>query len=144
MKPAVLFLCTGNSCRSQMAEGWLRSIAGEHCDVFSAGMKPSHLHPLAVQMMREVGLDISKQYSKSLADLSDRSFAFVITVCDNAQESCPIFPGSTTRLHWSFEDPAGVVGSEEFILKTFRKVRDEIREHILEFAKELPAKLQSS
>ena len=137
----VLFLCTGNSCRSQIAEGWLRHIAGERVEVCSAGTKPVGLNPAAVAVMREAGIDISDQKSKHVEEFSGQDFLFVITVCDAALESCPVFPGALYQLHWSFEDPAAAKGSEEEKLAVFRRVRDEIGDRVREFAeRELPAR----
>jgi arsenate reductase (thioredoxin) len=130
----VLFLCTGNSCRSQMAEGWLRHYAGAHADAFSAGTKPAGLNPMAVAVMREAGVDISGQRSKRVDDVISQDFLFVITVCDAAREVCPVFPGALYQLHWSFEDPATAVGPEEERLEVFRRVRDEIGAKVREFA----------
>lgn len=127
MKSRVLILCTGNSARSQMAEGLLRHDAGEGFEVASAGVAPSHVRPEAIQVMNEVGIDISGHRSKSVDEFTGQDFDYVITVCDNANEQCPIFPGKTERIHWSFEDPAVVQGDEETRLATFRRVRDEIR-----------------
>jgi arsenate reductase (thioredoxin) len=126
-KQRVLILCTGNSARSQMAEGLLRDIAGDRFEVESAGVAPSVVRPEAVQVMSEIGIDISTHRSKSVDEFSGAHFAYVITVCDNANESCPVFPGKTTRIHWSFDDPAAVEGSENLRLEVFRRVRDEIR-----------------
>ena len=130
----VLFLCTGNSCRSQMAEGWLRHLAGERADVFSAGTKPAGLNPTAVAVMREAGLDISKQRSKHLDEVIKQDFLFVVTVCDSAREACPVFPGALYQMHWSFEDPAAASGTEAERLQVFRRVRDEIGAQVREFA----------
>jgi len=130
----VLFLCTGNSCRSQMAEGWLRHFAGERADVFSAGTKPAGLNPMATAVMREAGVDISRHTSKHVDSLIDQDFLFVITVCDSAREACPVFPGALYQLHWSFEDPAATAGTDEDRLTVFRRVRDEIKERVREFA----------
>ena len=126
MKTKVLFLCTGNSCRSQMAEGFLRAYAGDVYEAHSAGTKPSTVNPLAVNVMREVGIDISEQRSKNVTDYLGLHFPLVVTVCDNAKEHCPIFPGPCLREHWPFEDPAEATGTEEQRLAMFRKVRDEI------------------
>ena len=126
MKTRVLILCTGNSARSQMAEGWLRAIAGDRYDVFSAGTRPSVVNPLAIAAMRERGIDISSHRSKSLNEYLDQPFEYVITVCDQAAEACPIFPGPAHRIHWSFPDPAAVEGSDEQRLAAFRSVRDAI------------------
>lgn len=126
MKLRVLILCTGNSARSQMAEGLLRELAGDKMDVFSAGTHPSVVNPLAIQAMQERGIDISHHRSKSVNEFLNSPFDFVITVCDNAAERCPIFPGPAKRIHWSFPDPAAAQGSEEQRLQVFRTVRNEI------------------
>ena len=127
-KLRVLILCTGNSARSQMAEGILRHDGGENFAVFSAGTKASLVRPEAIQVMSEIGLDISGHRSKNVEEFSGQEFDFVITVCDHANEICPVFPGQTQRIHHSFEDPPVLeVGSEEFRLAIFRRVRDEIR-----------------
>jgi arsenate reductase (thioredoxin) len=126
----VLFLCTHNSARSQMAEGLLRHLAGDRFEVHSAGTEATHIRPLAMQAMDEVGVDISGQESKTLDRYLDESFDYVVTVCDEANEACPFFPGAKERLHWSFEDPSQAVGSEDERLAVFRRVRDAIREHI--------------
>ena len=123
----VLILCTGNSARSQMAEGLLRHDGGRDFEVSSAGTRPSQVRPEAIEAMREVGIDISGHRSKSVDELADREFDYVVTVCDNAKESCPVFPGKTERIHWSFEDPAAVEGDWETRLAAFRRIRDEIR-----------------
>lgn len=120
----VLFLCTGNSARSQMAEGLLRAIGGEGIEVFSAGSKPSQVNPYAVRAMAGRGIDISGQHSKHLSEFLNQPFDYVITVCDNAAETCPLFPGRAQRIHWSFPDPAAVQGSDEEILASFEHVRD--------------------
>jgi arsenate reductase (thioredoxin) len=121
-KPTVLILCTGNSARSQMAEGLLRHDAGDRFEVYSAGTKPTVVRPEAIAVMAEIGIDISGHRSKSVDEFAGRDLDYVITVCDNAREACPIFPAKTQRLHWPFEDPA--------TLEDFRKVRDQIRERI--------------
>ena len=123
----VLFLCTHNSARSQMAEGLLRHVAGDRFEAHSAGTEATHVRPLAVRAMDEVGVDITGQESKTLERYLGEPFDYVITVCDDANEACPFFPGARNRLHWSFEDPARVEGSEEERLAVFRRVRDEIR-----------------
>jgi arsenate reductase len=133
-KLRVLILCTGNSARSQMAEGLLRHMRGTQYEVFSAGTKPLGVNPLAIEAMREKGIDISKQRSKSVAEFSGQEFAAVITVCDNAAEECPIFPGAPQRAHWSLPDPAAVSGTREEKLGAFRKVRDELERRIRSFA----------
>ena len=124
MKDRVLILCTGNSARSQMAEGLLRKSAGDRFEVLSAGTHPAGLNPNAVKAMAEVGIDISGQRSKSVDEFSSQRFDYVITVCDKAREACPIFPGSGRRLHHSFEDPAAAPAGQQ--LEAFRKVRDQI------------------
>lgn len=127
-KPTVLILCTGNSCRSHIAEGFLKAAAGDVLDVQSAGSKPAgYVHPLAIQVMKEVGIDISQHQSKHLNQFLNRNVETVITVCGNADQACPMFPGQVNRYHWGFIDPAHAKGSEEEILKVFRDVRDEIR-----------------
>ena len=133
MKKKVLFLCTGNSCRSQMAEGWLRSLAGDQFDVVSAGTHPVGLNPYAVMVMQEAGIDISNHVSERVDPYLDQHFDYVVTVCDRAQENCPIFPRAASRLHWSFDDPAKATGTYEQQLIVFRKIRDEIAERIRRF-----------
>jgi len=129
-KESVLFICTHNSARSQMAEGLLRHLAGDRFEVESAGTEKTHVRPLAIEAMKEIGIDISGQASKTIESLGDRKFDYAITVCDNANEACPIFPGGTRRLHWSFEDPSAATGTDEERLAVFRRVRDEIRAKI--------------
>jgi len=131
----VLILCTGNSARSQMAEGLLRHDAGNVYEVFSAGTKPSHVRPEAIVVMREVGIDISGHRSKSVDEFAGQDFDYLITVCDNAKESCPVFPAKTKRVHWSIADPAAVQGSQGEALTAFRRVRDELRARLQAFAK---------
>jgi len=133
----VLILCTGNSARSQMAEGLLRQLDGGRFEVFSAGTRPSGLRAEAVEAMREVGVDISLQRSKSVDEFSGQEFDYVITVCDNAREECPVFPGGTRRVHWSFDDPAAVGGDWPKRLAAFRRVRDEIAARLGEWANEV-------
>ncbi|MDF9828531.1 arsenate reductase [Ereboglobus sp. PH5-10] len=128
-RPSVLVLCTGNSCRSQMAEGFLRAAAGDIIDVYSAGSKPAgHIHPLAVQVMREAGIDLSAEpyRSKSWNEFLNKKITTVITVCGNADAACPFFPGQVNRHHWRFDDPACAVGTDEEILAEFRRIRDQI------------------
>lgn len=129
----VLILCTGNSARSQMAEGLLRELGGDSFEVASAGISPTQVRKEAIQAMKEVGIDISKHYSKDVDRFVADTFDYVITVCDNANERCPVFPGKAKRLHWSFEDPARVEGDETVRLNAFRTIRDEIRERIETF-----------
>ena len=126
--PRILILCTGNSCRSQMAQGFLKSFDDE-IEVFSAGTGPADkVHPRAIQVMREVGIDLGGTYPKDVAQFLNQAFDYVITVCDNAREICPVFSGKVThRLHMGFDDPAHATGSEDEILAMFRRVRDEIR-----------------
>jgi arsenate reductase (thioredoxin) len=132
----VLILCTGNSARSQMAEGLLRHYGGSRVDVFSAGTKPSRVRPEAKNVMNELGIDISSHRSKSVDEFTGQEFDYVITVCDNARESCPVFPGRTERIHWGFEDPAAMEGDETTRLAIFRRVRDEIHEKLAGFIRE--------
>ncbi len=128
MKPLVLILCTGNSCRSHLAEGILRAAAGDFLDVASAGSNPAgYVHPLAIQVMREIGMDISGHRSKHLNEFLDRPVETVITVCGNADAACPTFPGQVNRHHWPFDDPARAAGTDAEKLAVFRRVRDEIR-----------------
>ena len=131
----VLFLCTGNSCGSQMAEGWLRHYAGDRVEVFSAGTKPAGVNPMAVAVMREAGVDISSHRSKPVAELAKVDFLFVITVCDAVRQECPAFPGALYQLQWSFDDPAEATGSDEEKLAVFRRVRDEIAEQVRTFGR---------
>jgi arsenate reductase (thioredoxin) len=127
-KPTVLILCTGNSCRSHLAEGLLREAAGDILNVQSAGSKPAgYVHPHAITVMQEIGIDISAHQSKSMNDFLDQSVETVITVCGNADQACPMFPGQVNRHHWPFEDPAHATGTEAEILATFRRIRDEIK-----------------
>jgi arsenate reductase len=132
-KQRVLILCTGNSARSQMAEGLLRHDAGDRFEVFSAGVAPSKVRPEAIAVMNEIGIDISGHRSKHIDEFTGQKFDYVLTVCDNARESCPIFPGATVMIHHSFIDPAALTGSEQARLTAFRKVRDEIREYLTSF-----------
>ena len=132
IKKKVLFLCTGNSCRSQMAEGILRYYKGDEYEVFSAGTNPSGIDPMAIKVMAEIGIDISGHKSKSVEEFLDKEFDLVITVCDKAKEMCPVFYRGGKRIHWSFIDPKEASGSEEEVLQVFRRVRDEIKSHILE------------
>jgi arsenate reductase (thioredoxin) len=134
-KKRVLILCTGNSARSQMAEGLLRHDAGERFEVESAGTKPSSVRHEAIAVMRELGIDISGHRSKPVEDFEGQKFDSIITVCDRARKSCPVFFGSANRLHQSFEDPAALDGSEAERLEAFRRVRDQLRAYLAEFAK---------
>lgn len=126
--PTVLILCTGNSCRSHLAEGILRLAAGNRLDVRSAGSKPAgFVHPLAIQVMAEIGIDISGHHSKSMEEFLQQDVETVITVCGNADQACPMFPGQLNRHHWGFDDPAHASGSETAQLAVFRRVRDEMK-----------------
>jgi arsenate reductase (thioredoxin) len=129
-KAKVLFLCTGNSARSQMAEGYLRHVAGGEFEALSAGVETKGLNPLAIEAMREIGIDISRQSSKNLEQFLGQKVEYVVTVCDNAQQRCPIFPGTYKSLHWSLADPAEATGTHEEKLAEFRRVRDEIANRI--------------
>lgn len=129
----VLFLCTHNSARSQMAEGLLRHLAGDRFEVASAGTEETRVHPLAIEAMRELGIDLGGHASKTLDAFTGERFDFVITVCDRANESCPIFPGAAERLHWGFDDPSAATGSDAERLTVFRTVRDAIQERLSDF-----------
>jgi arsenate reductase len=133
MTARVLILCTGNSARSQMAEGLLRHDAGDRFDVKSAGTKPSCVRPEAIAVMHELGIDISGQRSKHVDEVAGTAFGYVLTVCDQAREACPVFPAQAQRLHHEFQDPAAFEGSEEERLAVFRRVRDEIRAYLKTF-----------
>lgn len=128
MKPTILILCTGNSCRSHLAEGVLRRALGDAFDVQSAGSKPAgYVHPLGIKVMKEIGIDISGHRSKHLEEFLKQPVETVITVCGNADQACPMFPGQVNRYHWGFDDPAHATGTEEEKLAVFRRVRDEIK-----------------
>ena len=128
-KPKVLILCTGNSCRSHLAEGILRSLAGDFLEVHSAGSKPAgYVHPLAIRAMAEIGIDISGHRSKSMNEFLQTRIETVITVCGNADQACPIFPGQVNRHHWPFDDPAHAKGTEAEVFEVFRRVRNEIQQ----------------
>ena len=132
-KQRVLILCTGNSARSQMAEGLLRQDSGDRFEVESAGTKPGSVRPEAIAVMRELGIDISTHRSKHVNEFDGQQFDYVLTVCDNAKEICPIFPARTAMIHHSFDDPAALEGNEAERLALFRRVRDEIREYLRSF-----------
>ena len=132
MKKKVLFICTHNAARSQMAEGLLRSLAGDRYEVFSAGTEPGRVHPYAVRVMAEIGMDISLHRSKNVDEFAGHPIDMVITVCDHAKERCPIFSGGAQKIHQSFEDPSALTGLEEDILAGFRRIRDKIRAWILD------------
>lgn len=133
MKKRVLFLCTHNSARSQMAEGLLRRLGGDAFEVFSAGTEKTRVHPLAIEAMRESGIDITDQSSKTLDAFEGEHFDYVITVCDRANDSCPVFPGATERIHWSFEDPSAATGTDADRLRAFRTIRDAIQQRLRMF-----------
>ena len=130
----VLFLCTGNSCRSQMAEGWLRHLAGAQVEALSAGTKPVGVNPTAIAVMREIGIDISDHHSNHISEFASLPLDYLITVCDHAKETCPVAPNAARVLHWSFEDPAGQP------IQQFRRVRDEIGAKLREFVTAWPGK----
>jgi arsenate reductase len=140
-KLKILFLCTGNSCRSQMAEGWARQLKGAEIDPYSAGVDPHGMNPRAIKVMAESGVDITTHHSKHVDELKDIPFDYVVTVCDHANETCPLFPGKTKKIHVGFEDPprlAKTSGSEEEALTHYRRVRDQIRDWV----RTLPQSLQ--
>ena len=132
MKKSVLILCTGNSARSQIAEGLLKHICQDRYEVYSAGTKPSIVRPEAIKVLAEIGIDISASRSKSVDEFAGQNIDYVLTVCDNAKENCPYFPATSKIVHYSFSDPAEIQGSEEIRLSAFRKVRDEIKEYFVE------------
>ncbi|MEO6050099.1 MAG: arsenate reductase ArsC [Pyrinomonadaceae bacterium] len=132
-KKSVLILCTGNSARSQMAEGLLRHLAGDRFEVESAGTVASFVRPQAITVMAEIGIDITPHRSKCLDEFLRTQFDYIITVCDHAAQNCPIFPGKAKPIHWSFEDPAEATGTDEEVLSVFRSVRDEIRLRLAKF-----------
>lgn len=138
-KQRVLVLCTHNSARSQMAEGLLRHMAGDRFEVESAGTEQTRVNPFAIAAMKEIGIDISSHTSKTLERFLAEKWDYVITVCDNANESCPFFPGAAARLHWSFEDPSAAKGSDDEKLAEFRRIRDQIRARLANFASEVAA-----
>ncbi|MGB6482679.1 MAG: arsenate reductase ArsC [Candidatus Acidiferrales bacterium] len=127
MKPKVLFLCTGNSARSQMAEGWLRHLAGDRFEALSAGVEPKALNPLAVDAMRELEIDISGQRPKDVCEFLGAGVQYVVTVCSNAKEKCPVFPATVKSVHWDLNDPAAATGTRDERIVAFRRVRDELR-----------------
>tara|TARA_B110000014_G_scaffold63381_1_gene43066 strand:- start:559 stop:987 length:429 start_codon:yes stop_codon:yes gene_type:complete len=133
MKHRVIFICTGNSCRSQIAEGLLRKEADDRFDIFSAGSDPSRLHPAAISVMEEWGIDISHQKSESIGNFIDNNFDIIITVCDNANQSCPVFPNEKIRLHWSIKDPFHGWSDNQEDLPPYRIARDELKKRIDEF-----------
>ncbi|HWR50387.1 MAG TPA: arsenate reductase ArsC [Bryobacteraceae bacterium] len=132
----ILVLCTGNSARSQMGEGLFRHIGGGEYDVESAGTNPSRVRPEAIAVMKEIGIDISGQRSKSVDEFAGQRFDYIVTVCDSARDKCPVFPGTAERIHWSLEDPAAVEGGEEDRLAAFRRIRDQLRTQVKSFFEE--------
>lgn len=130
LKKGILFLCTGNSCRSQIAEGFARKMLPKEVNVFSAGLEPKGVHPMAVKVMQEVGVDISYQKSKNISEIPIHEISTVVTLCGDAAERCPVFPGKVKRIHWELEDPAKAQGRQEEIIKIFRKVRDKIKSYM--------------
>ncbi|MBA7570338.1 arsenate reductase (thioredoxin) [Candidatus Atribacteria bacterium 1244-E10-H5-B2] len=130
LQKEILFLCTGNSCRSQMAEGFARKILPKNIEIFSAGLEPKSVHPMAVKVMQEMGVDISHQKSKNISEIPIDKIDLVVTLCGDAAERCPIFPGKVKKIHWALEDPAKAQGSEEEIFQVFGKVRDKIKSYI--------------
>ena len=137
MKPKVLFLCTGNSCRSQIGEGLLRHLAGEHFDVFSAGVKPSKVHPISIIVMNEIGVDISGQTSDDVNDYLGVGIDIVISVCDHAAATCPVFPGDVQRIHWSIKDPYHGWDVDESKLPDYRATREDLKSRIEALLKEI-------
>ena len=129
MKKRVLFLCTANSCRSQMAEGLINHFLGDKITAFSAGTEATYVNPIAIQVMKEIGIDISKHQSKNLTAFDGQSFDYVITLCGNANETCPLYIGGTKKTHIGFDDPAKATGTREEVLREFRRVRDEIKKN---------------
>ena len=143
-KPTVLILCTGNSCRSHMAEGILKSVAGESLNVQSAGSNPAgYVHPLAIKALGEIGIDISSNSSKHMNEFLDQNVETVITVCGNADQACPLYPGQVNRFHWPFFDPAKAEGSEEDIYEKFKTVRNEIQKVFTDYGKERIEELEN-
>ncbi|NPV80200.1 MAG: arsenate reductase (thioredoxin) [Firmicutes bacterium] len=138
MKRKIMFLCTGNSCRSQMAEGFARALFGDSWEVYSAGIEPAGVNPRAIEVMREVGIDISMQTSDPIESRLLREMDLVVTLCGDAEERCPVTPPSVSRIHWPLPDPARAKGSEEEIMAEFRKVRDDIKRRVEDLLRGLP------
>jgi len=137
-KPNVLFLCTSNSARSQMAEAMLRKYGGDRFEVYSAGLEPSVINPFTIKVLNEAGIDTSAQYSKPLSTyLGKMNFDYLITVCSNAEKKCPYFPGMGKRMHWPFEDPAALIGSDEEKTAKFREIREQIEKRIKSWLNEI-------
>jgi len=130
IKKGILFLCTGNSCRSQIAEGFARKLLLKDVKIYSAGLNPKEIHPMAVKVMLEIGIDISVQKSKNLWEIPIDKIGIVITLCGDAAENCPVFPGKAKRIHWILKDPAKATGNEEEMLNEFRKVREKIKNYL--------------
>jgi arsenate reductase len=133
MKTKILFLCTGNSCRSQIGEGLMRQLAGDKYEVYSAGVEPSRLHPMSILVMNEIGLDISQQTSDDVKDYLSTGIDIVISVCDHAAQTCPTFPGDVTRIHWSLKDPFHGWDVDEAKLPDYRNTRDDLKQRIQNF-----------
>jgi len=133
LKKGILFLCTRNSCRSQMAEGFAKKMLPKNMEIFSAGLEPKGVHPMAIKVMQEVGIDISKQKSKNISEIPIDKIDLMVTLCGDAAERCPVFPGKVKKIHWEIENPAKAQGSEEEIAKVFRKVRDNIKSYIISY-----------
>ena len=133
MKKRVLFLCTANSCRSQMAEGIVNNLFSDKLEAFSAGMQASFVHPIAIEAMKEIGIDISKHRSKYLSEFDGQKFDYVITLCGNANETCPLYIGGVKKTHIGFADPTQTVGTHDEVMRKFRRVRDEIKENLIAF-----------
>jgi len=133
LKKGILFLCTGNSCRSQMAEGFAKKMLPKNMEIFSAGLEPKGVHPMAVKVMQEVGINISQQESKNIPEIPIDKIDLVVTLCGDAAERCPVFPGKVERIHWALEDPAKAQGREEEIAIVFRKIRDNIKSYIISY-----------
>jgi arsenate reductase (thioredoxin) len=133
MKQSILFLCTHNSCRSQMAEALANHFLGNRCQAFSAGTEATRVNPLAIRVLSELGIDTSCQYSKTIEEFAGQTFDHVVTLCGHANENCPIFFGGVRRVHQGFEDPSRLIGSEEDVLPEFRRVRDEIKDWVMKY-----------
>lgn len=133
-RKSVLILCTGNSARSQMAEGFLRHVGGITFDIEGAGVSPSQIRPEAIEVMDEIGILLTGHYSKSGDEFVGQEFDYIITVCENAKESCPVFPGNAERIHWGFDDPAAIEGTHKEKIESFRRVRDEITDKLINFS----------
>ncbi|OHB59442.1 MAG: arsenate reductase [Planctomycetes bacterium RBG_13_44_8b] len=136
----ILFLCTGNSCRSQMAEGWAKKLKGDCIEAFSAGVFPTKVHPCVIQVMAQAGIDLTGHYSKHLDELAGIDFDYVITLCDNANELCPVYPKKTKIIHKPFADPTVIMGTDEIIMNAFRKTRDQIRDFVVTLPESLEQK----